>query len=96
MKPSKSRTGFTLVEVLLVIGIIGVLAALIVPAIQKVRESANRTVCINNLKQIGLALQNYQAVHGVFPPGLDGLNGPQPFLSWNARILPYLEQQSLW
>jgi prepilin-type processing-associated H-X9-DG protein/prepilin-type N-terminal cleavage/methylation domain-containing protein len=92
----KTRTAFTAIEVLLVIAIIGVLLALLVPAVQKARETANRTACMNNLKQIGLALHSYNDSNGVFPPGLDGPGGSHPFLSWNARILPYLEQQPLW
>ena len=89
--------GFTLVELLVVIAIIGILVALLLPAVQAAREAARRAQCLNNLKQIGLALHNYAPANRVFPPSfciargtvLSGNNG-----SWSihGRILPYLEQ----
>jgi prepilin-type processing-associated H-X9-DG protein len=65
-------------------------------AVQRVREAAARTQCANNLKQIGLALHNYNDVHKSFPAGVTREADPYPFLSWNARILPFIDQNNLW
>jgi prepilin-type processing-associated H-X9-DG protein len=85
-------------ELLVVIAIIGVLIALAVPAVQKVRATANRAECTNNLRQIGLALQQYHATHRVLPPGISFQNDkdPYPLQSWLAKLLPYVEQEDLW
>ncbi len=84
------RRAFTLIEFLVVLAIIAILVALLVPAVQQVRESASRSECANNLKQIGLALHNYESLHRQFP-----VNLATPRHSWMAIILPYLEQDSL-
>lgn len=93
------RRGFTLVELLVVIAIIGVLVALLLPAVQAAREAARRTQCFNNVKQLGLALQMYHDATGVFPPGHveSGEDGPsyRHQISWLALCLPYLEQGTL-
>jgi prepilin-type N-terminal cleavage/methylation domain-containing protein/prepilin-type processing-associated H-X9-DG protein len=92
------RRGFTLIELLVVIAIIAVLIGLLLPAVQKVREAAARTSCQNNLKQVGLALHNFENANGRFPP-----NGVYPIAATAAdsysalsRILPYVEQSSLY
>ena len=96
------RRGFTLVELLVVIAIIAILIALLLPAVQAAREAARRTHCLNNLKQIGVALHNYYAVNQVFPPGkVKRFDPPPPSvwtnqLSWLARILAYLEQGNIY
>lgn len=90
------RTGFTLVELLVVIAIIGILIAVLLPAVQMAREAGRRMQCVNNLKQIGVAVHNYQASYGVFPPSRCGVLGDKGG-DWSAqaRILPYLEQENL-
>ncbi|QDU97095.1 DUF1559 domain-containing protein [Lignipirellula cremea] len=100
------RRAFTLVELLVVIAIIGVLVALLLPAVQMAREAARRSTCTNHLKQIGLAMATYHDAHKVFPPGcvyngqpgLDPADSPagNDLWTWSAMILPQMEQGSLY
>src|SRR4051812_42487340 len=86
------RRAFTLIELLVVIAIIGILVALLLPAVQFAREAARRMKCSNNLKQIGVSLQTFHDTNRQFPPGRDAW--PAPF-STHARLLPYLENSNL-
>jgi len=90
---TRLKNGFTLVELLVVIAIIGVLVALLLPAVQAAREAARRTQCSNQLKQLGLALQNYHDSYGTFPVGHRNTYGSP---NWRVGILPYMEQNALY
>src|SRR5438067_5444158 len=104
-RTTQDRRAFTLVELLVVVAIIGVLVALLLPAVQAARESARRTQCQNNVKQIGLALQNFHDINSRFPPG--GANDQPPFGTYPngvpnifgsssfAYIFPYIEQTAI-
>ena len=105
MKPLHRSLGFTLVELLVVIAIIGVLVALLLPAVQMARESARRMKCGNQLKQFGLAMHNYETVHKTFPAGhmfrgnFDGNPNDEKGGSgfgWGTAILPFMEQSTLY
>lgn len=88
---ANARQAFTLIELLVVIAIIGILIGLLLPAVQKVREAANRLRCANNLKQLSLALHNFHLSYGAFPKAGKRTNE----LSWHVFILPYIEQDNL-
>jgi len=98
----RHQYGFTLVELLVVIAIIGVLVGLLLPAVQAAREAARRMQCVNNLKQLGLALQTHHSATGHFPlnqtaSGLSSSGGCEPGnYSWLVRLLPYIEQNTLY
>jgi prepilin-type N-terminal cleavage/methylation domain-containing protein len=95
--PSRRR-GFTLIELLVVIAIIGILIALLLPAVQKVREAAQRSKCLNNLKQLGLAFHAYHDANGAFPKGCQWSNGvnSSPRLTFSIYLYPYLEQTAIY
>jgi prepilin-type N-terminal cleavage/methylation domain-containing protein len=96
-----ARGGFTLVELLVVVAIIAVLIALLLPAVQKVRESAARTQCLNNLHQMGVAMHNYHLTYSMFPSGYlcqvdpNNVYYTSPGWGWAALILPFIEQDNL-
>lgn len=102
------RNAFTLIELLVVIAIISTLIALLIPAVQKVREAANRATCANNMKQVGIALQSYHSAHNRFPPGGKNYgwcghnnshmlkNSPAYNFNGLVLLLPYLEQENLY
>src|SRR5271155_3180163 len=98
--PCRARSkGFTLIELLVVIAIIAILIALLVPAVQKVRDAAARTQCVNNMKQLALALHGYAGDHAsAFPPSHTTSTSPGAFTQkthWTAFILPYIDQGPL-
>jgi len=96
---TQRRRGFTLVELLVVIAIIGILISLLLPAVQACREAARRVSCQNNLANLGVALQNYEAAHEFLPPGVVNPEGPirntpqGNHLSWLVQLLPYVEEE---
>jgi prepilin-type N-terminal cleavage/methylation domain-containing protein/prepilin-type processing-associated H-X9-DG protein len=108
----KRRHGFTLIELLVVIAVIGVLIALLMPAIQQSREAARRSQCANNLKQLGLAIHNYESAHKVIPPAYIGdpihdgeafgvtyaseYRDGPPGWAWGTLLLPFLEQETVY
>ena len=99
-----NRSAFTLVELLVVIAIIGILAGLLLPAIQAARETARRISCTNNMKQTGLAIHQYHEVYRTMPPGWIGVDpvthrrpfaGGDPGWGWASFLLPYVDKGSL-
>jgi prepilin-type N-terminal cleavage/methylation domain-containing protein/prepilin-type processing-associated H-X9-DG protein len=101
MRNRHSRRGFTLIELLVVMAIIAILIGLLLPAVQKVREAANRTKCQNNLHEMVIAMHNYETANGYWPPAYRNTDTPQngqisPGWGWGAYILPYIEQAPLY
>ena len=90
------KKGFTLIQLLVVLAILGVLVAFLLPAQRRVRPAARRTQCKNNLKQIGLALHNYHDTFQAFPPAYTVDENGKPLHSWRTLILPFLDQQALY
>jgi len=97
----RARNGFTLIELLVVIAIIAVLISLLLPAVQSAREAARRIQCTNNLKQLGLAMHNYESIHGTLPPSLTVRTNSAGAVTWfggwsaQGRILPFVEQENI-
>src|SRR5947199_8141234 len=93
-----SHKGFTLLEILTVLAIIGILIGLLLAAVQRVRESAARLKCQNNVKQLALALHQYNDANGALPPGHRSFQNPDrmPFSGWPLSILPFIEQPALY
>ncbi len=92
---TKRRRGFTLIELLVVIAIIAVLISLLLPAVQQAREAARRTQCKNNMKQLGLAIANYESTHSVFPPGRIS-DASTDWHSWTTLVLPYIDAGNIY
>jgi prepilin-type N-terminal cleavage/methylation domain-containing protein/prepilin-type processing-associated H-X9-DG protein len=94
------RAGYTFIEILIVIAIIGILVALLLPAVQAAREAARRSECSKHLQQLILAVHNYEMLHGVYPPGTVNVTGPIESLpkgyhhNWIVQLLPYLEEKN--
>ena len=101
MKQASTKRGFTLVELLVVVAIIGILIGMLLPAVQQVREAARRTQCLNNLAQIGLAMHNNEFSFGHLPAGVIDTAGPiqnvpkGQHVSWTVHLLRFVEQNGI-
>lgn len=95
MKKAEKQTGFTLVELLVVIAIIGILVALLLPAVQKAREAAQMVTCKNNLRQIGLGMLNYESAQRKFPPGQKKFCTGCKEFGWSSFFLPFIEENAI-
>src|SRR5215207_1137847 len=92
----RRRPAFTLIELLVCLAVIGLLVGLTAAATQRARASADRSRCQNQLRQIGLALHQHHGAHLRLPPGTSGPAAAMPFVAWQARVLPFLEQAAVW
>ncbi len=98
-RTTSKALAFTVIELLVVISIIGILFALILAGVQRVRSTAARLHCSNNLRQVGFGLSQYYGTRGKLPPGMSlsqAGDEPYPYMSWNTRILPYVEHEAVW
>ncbi|MGL4422791.1 MAG: DUF1559 domain-containing protein, partial [Gemmataceae bacterium] len=96
MRKHHSRPGWTLIELVVVMAIVGVLVALLMTAVVQVRRKADQATCQNNLRQIGLGLHQYHTTHKKLPSACRTWNDTQPGMTWLTRLLPYFEQQAAW
>ena len=96
MNDSRRRLGFTLIELLVVILIVGILVGITLPAIQRVRESARRTSCMNQVRQCTLAVLNFETSHRQLPSAISTENDIYPLQSWLQKILPFLEREAIY
>lgn len=97
LKIRNFRAAFTLIELLVACAVMGILAGIVLPAVQKVREAARRTECVNNLRQVAIAIMNFESTRQKLPTGITTYDAlPHGSTTWLAQILPYVEQQNVW